>query len=151
MKTPHLRDLLLLAALLTLGASLLGPADLEARKKKKPAIQEEAASEKDDETWNVSEPPGEWQTITIDTEETTWSNVDVSPDGTTVLFDMLGDLYTVPIEGGEATALTDGIEWNFQPRYSPDGDEIAFISDRGGADNLWVMRVHMCNKGSKNS
>jgi Tol biopolymer transport system component/imidazolonepropionase-like amidohydrolase len=139
MKTLRPRYLLLLTALLTITASLLCPTDAEARKKKKPAAQEEAASEKDDATWNVSEPPGDWQSITIDTEETTWSNLDVSPDGTTILFDMLGDLYTVPIEGGEATALTDGIEWNIQPRYSPDGDRIAFISDRGGADNLWLI------------
>ena len=54
---------------------------------------------------------------------------------------MLGDLYTVPIEGGEATALTEGIEWSFQPRFSPDGTRIAFVSDRGGADNLWVMNA----------
>ncbi len=89
--------------------------------------------------WYVNKPPGEWQTITIDTTETTWSNVDVSPDGDEIVFDMLGDLYTVPIGGGEATALTSSIAWDFQPRFSPDGSEIAFVSDRGGANNLWIM------------
>ena len=93
----------------------------------------------EEEKWDVTHPPGAWRTVTIDTDETTWSDVDVSPDGKTIVFDMLGDLYTVPIEGGEATALTDGIEWSFQPRFSPDGTRIAFVSDRGGADNLWVM------------
>ncbi len=102
---------------------------------------DEEAEPEDDDKWDVSEPPGEWQTVVIDTEETTWSNVDVSPDGTTVAFDMLGDIYAVPIGGGEATALTSGIAWNFQPRYSPDGSHIAFISDRGGADNLWIMNA----------
>jgi len=105
-----------------------------------PAAEDKKNGEEEAEKWNVSDPPGaEFSTITIDTDETTWSDVDVSSDGTTIVFDMLGDLYTVPIEGGEATALTSGIEWNFQPRFSPDGRQIAFISDRGGADNLWVM------------
>ena len=91
------------------------------------------------EGWSVSEPPGAWREIAIDTEETTWSNVSVSADGRTIVFDMLGDIYTVPIDGGEATALTQDIAWNFQPTFSPDGSRIAFISDRDGADNLWVM------------
>jgi len=94
---------------------------------------------KEEASWEVSNPPGDWQSIKVDTTETTWSNVDVSPDGRTVVFDMLGDLYTVPIDGGEARPLTDGIEWNYQPRFSPDGKRIAFISDRGGADNLWLI------------
>ena len=91
--------------------------------------------------WEVSDPPGEWGTIAIDTTETTWSNVDVSPDGSRIVFDMLGDLYTVPIAGGEAEPLSSGIAWDFQPRYSPDGSEIAFVSDRGGANNLWIMNA----------
>ena len=104
---------------------------------KKDKKKEEAEEEK----WDVSNPPGKWETIVIDTTETTWSDVDVSPDGSTLVFDMLGDIYSVPIEGGEAQALTGGIEWNFQPRFSPDGSKIAFVSDRGGGDNLWVMNA----------
>jgi Tol biopolymer transport system component/imidazolonepropionase-like amidohydrolase len=91
--------------------------------------------------WEVSAPPGEWRTISIDTTETTWSNVDVSPDGSTIVFDALGDIYTMPIDGGEAHALTAGIEWNYQPKYSPDGSEIVFVSDRAGGDNLWIMNA----------
>ncbi|MBE9549800.1 MAG: PD40 domain-containing protein [Proteobacteria bacterium] len=89
--------------------------------------------------WDVSNPPGEWKSISIDTKETTWSDVDVSPDGKTILFDMLGDIYSVPVSGGKARAIAAGIEWNYQPRFSPDGKSIAFISDRAGGDNLWVM------------
>jgi Tol biopolymer transport system component/imidazolonepropionase-like amidohydrolase len=89
--------------------------------------------------WSVTEPPGDWETITIDTDEVTWSDVDVSPDGDTLVFHMLGDIYTVPITGGEATALTGDLAWNFQPRYSPDGEKIAFVSDRDGAENVWIM------------
>jgi len=103
------------------------------------------AEEDESEDWSVSEPQGVWKTISIDTTETTWSNVDVSPDGSTILFDMLGDIFTMPIEGGDATAVTDGIEWNYQPKYSPDGSRIVFVSDRDGADNLWVMDVDGAN------
>jgi Tol biopolymer transport system component/imidazolonepropionase-like amidohydrolase len=91
--------------------------------------------------WDVENPPGDEKTIVIDTNETTWSNVDVSPDGKTIVFDMLGDIYVMPITGGEATALTNSLSWNIQPRFSPDGKEIAFISDRDGADNLWIMKA----------
>jgi Tol biopolymer transport system component/imidazolonepropionase-like amidohydrolase len=89
--------------------------------------------------WSVTEPPGEWETITIDTREVTWSDVDISPDGQSLIFHMLGDIYRVGIDGGEAEALTDDLAWNFQPRYSPDGRYIAFISDRDGAENIWIM------------
>lgn len=95
--------------------------------------------------WDVSAPPGDWHDITIDTQTTTWSFLDVSPDGKTVIFDSLGDIYSMPITGGEATALTSGIPWNFQPTYSPDGKKIAFISDRNGADNIWVMNADGTN------
>ncbi len=126
--------LLLIAAFLSV---VLWPLSIVAAEPE-PAVGEEKEEE---EKWDVSSPPGERLTITIDTEETTWSDVDVSPDGETIVFDMLGDIYTVPITGGKATALTAGIEWNFQPRYSPDGTEIAFISDRAGGDNLWLMNA----------
>ena len=91
--------------------------------------------------WDVSSDQYHTREVTIDTIETTWSNVTVSPDGKTLVFDMLGDIYSIAIGGGEATALTDGIEWNFQPRFSPDGKQIAFVSDRAGGDNLWVMNA----------
>ncbi|MDW7551169.1 amidohydrolase family protein [Pseudoalteromonas peptidolytica] len=97
--------------------------------------------EKSTKGWDVLNPPGDKQTITIDTNETTWSNLDVSPDGKHIVFDMLGDLYIMPISGGKATALTADIGWNIQPKFSPDGKKIAFISDRAGGDNLWVMDV----------
>jgi len=75
----------------------------------------------------------------IDTDEGTWMSVDVSPDGREVVFDLLGDLYTVPIAGGDAKPLTSGISWDMQARFSPDGRRIAFTSDRSGGDNVWVI------------
>jgi imidazolonepropionase-like amidohydrolase/Tol biopolymer transport system component len=68
-------------------------------------------------------------------------NLDVSPDGRTIAFDLLGDLYTMPIAGGRPTRISSGLAWDMQPRFSPDGRLIAFTSDRGGGDNIWVMNA----------
>jgi Tol biopolymer transport system component len=79
------------------------------------------------------------RTIEIDTDEGTWMSVDISPDGRTIVFDLLGDIYMIPFEGGEAKQITSGMAWDCQPRFSPDGRYIAFISDRDGNENLWIM------------
>lgn len=89
--------------------------------------------------WSVNSPPGPKTEATIDTRTGTWMAVDVSPDGRTLVFDLLGDLYLLPIAGGEAKPLTHSMAWEMQPRFSPDGKQIAFISDAGGGDNVWVM------------
>jgi Tol biopolymer transport system component len=65
-------------------------------------------------------------------------SVDVSPDGKTLVFDLLGDLYTLPIAGGTATRITSGQAFDAMPRFSPDGKRVAFVSDRSGAPNLWI-------------
>ncbi len=79
------------------------------------------------------------RSIEFDTQEGTWMSVDVSPDGEWIVFDLLGDLYLLPATGGEARPLTRGMAWDCQPRFSPDGRSIAFISDRSGNDNIWIM------------
>ncbi len=91
--------------------------------------------------WDVEQPTGPAKTVKIDTDEGTWMSLDVSPDGKTIVFDLLGDLYTVPMAGGAAKPLSEGIAWDMQPRYSPDGKHIAFTSDRDGADNIWVIPI----------
>jgi len=73
------------------------------------------------------------------TDEGTWISLDVSPDGKTIVFDLLGDLYTLPIAGGTATRITSGSGFDGQPRFSPDGKTIVFVSDRSGSENLWFV------------
>src|SRR6478735_5505139 len=75
------------------------------------------------------------------TDEGTWLSLDVSPDGRTIVFELLGDIYTIPIEGGKATRLTSGQPFDAQPHFSPDGKMIAFVSDRSQSDNLWIMNA----------
>ncbi|MBI3950708.1 MAG: PD40 domain-containing protein [Acidobacteria bacterium] len=99
-----------------------------------------AESKKEEEKkWDVNNPPGPQDQVTIDTDEGTWISVDVSPDGNEIIFDLLGGIYTIPIAGGEAKSLTSGVAWDMQPRYSPDGHTIVFTSDRAGGDNIWIM------------
>jgi len=92
--------------------------------------------------WDVNAPPGaRVRQVPMNVSEGTWMNVDVSPDGRTVAFDLLGDIYTMGIAGGRPTRITSGLAFDMQPRFSPDGRLIAFTSDRGGADNIWVMNA----------
>ena len=78
---------------------------------------------------------------TLATSKGTWMSLDVSPDGQTIVFDLLGDLYTLPIGGGDATRLTNGMAFDAQPRFSPDGKRVVFISDRSGGDNVWIQSL----------
>lgn len=92
--------------------------------------------EKKDKTKNLPLEPG--RTLALKTSEGTWMSVDVSPDGQTIAFDLLGDIYLLPIEGGKAKRLTKGLAFDCQPRFSPDGKSLAFVSDRDGNENLWI-------------
>jgi Tol biopolymer transport system component len=90
--------------------------------------------------WDVAAPPGlKVRQISIDTDEGSWMNLDVSPDGKTIAFDLLGDIYIIPVTGGTPTRISEGLPFETQPRFSPDGNRIAFTSDRGGGDNIWIM------------
>src|SRR5213593_274601 len=88
---------------------------------------------------DINAVPENARKVEFTTDEGTWMSVDVSPDGKTILFDLLGDLYSVGIAGGKAERVTSGPAWDYAPRYSPDGRTIVFCSDRGGNMNLWLM------------
>jgi imidazolonepropionase-like amidohydrolase/Tol biopolymer transport system component len=104
-----------------------------------------AETEDEKEKWDVNAPPGEAATVEIDTRTGTWMSVDVSPDGNTLVFDLLGDLYALPIEGGEAKPLTHSMAWEMQARFSPDGRRLVLMSDAGGGDNAWIMNADGSN------
>ena len=117
------------------------------------AAQEKKPEEKKEEKKDEKKSPlllKPERKVEFSTDEATWLSLDVSPDGRTIVFELLGDLYTLPIEGGEAKRLPvsdsshkDGVNMAFdsQPRFSPDGKWIAFLSDRDGSENLWLCKA----------
>jgi len=94
-------------------------------------------------SWDVNNPAYSVASkrVAIDAREGTWMSLDVSPDGQSIVFDFMGDIYRLPIAGGEAANLTSSHAWDIQPRFSPDGSSIAFTSDRAGGDNIWTMNL----------
>jgi imidazolonepropionase-like amidohydrolase/Tol biopolymer transport system component len=106
-----------------------------------------AAEDDEEPKWDVNNPPGvAVAQVPIRVDEGTWMDVDVSPDGGTIAFTLLGDIYTMPIAGGVPTRIAEGLVWEVQPRFSPDGARIAFTSDRGGGDNIWIMNADGSDK-----
>ena len=106
-----------------------------------------ATAPKKDEKWDVNAPPRTpLRQVPIRTDEGTWMDVDVSPDGRMIAFTLLGDIYTMPIAGGTPRRIAEGLAWEIHPRFSPDGRRIAFTSDRGGGDNIWVMNLDGSDK-----
>lgn len=89
--------------------------------------------------WDVAEAHGPHKEVSFSVDEGTWMNLDVSPDGQEIVFDLLGDIYLLPISGGKARLVSGGLPYEIQPRFSPDGSRILFTSDRGGGDNIWIM------------
>lgn len=79
--------------------------------------------------------------IEFTTDEATWLSLTLTPDGKMIIFELLGDLYSLPVTGGEAKAITTGLPFDSQPSVSPDGRKIAFISDRDGSENLWICNL----------
>ena len=66
-------------------------------------------------------------------------DIQISPDGTEIVFCYKGDIYKVSAKGGTATQLTTQESYESSPVWSPDGKQIAFASDRQGNFDVFVM------------
>ncbi|MHA1544537.1 MAG: hypothetical protein ACTSU8_05330, partial [Alphaproteobacteria bacterium] len=102
---------------------------------------EEGDEEEEEESKNGSLSLKPTRTIEFETTEGTWMSLDVSPDGSTIIFELSGDLYTMPFEGGQATAIVTGMGFAHMPSYSPDGSKFAYIDDSGGAWGVWIANA----------
>jgi len=113
--------------------------DLAQEKDQKEEKKDEKKDDKKDEKKGL--PLKSDRKITFTTDEGTWLSLDVSPDGKTIAFELLGDIYTLPIDGGKAKLIAGGMSFDSQPKFSPDGQWIAFLSDREGSENIWIMKA----------
>ena len=120
-------------AVIVVAAALALPAQALVQEKK-----EEAATDKPDKK---DLPLEGSRTIAFTTDEGRWMSLDVSPDGKTIVFESAGRPLQPADLGGEAKRMTDGMAFDSQPRYSPDGSRITFLSDRSGADNVWTAKA----------
>jgi len=102
---------------------------------------ENITTEKRFADWDVLNPAFPLNEINIKSNELTWASLDVTPNGKQIVFDTLGDIFITSIDGGDAVPLTQDFAWNIHPNVSPDGKQIAFISDRDGLSNVWVMNI----------
>lgn len=132
------KDLLRQLYVLFIIAFLSMPLPLMAQDEKKPA---EDKDEKKDEKKAETLPLKVDNVIKFTTDEGTWMSLDVSPDGQWIIFDLLGDIYTLPVAGGEAKRIIGGMSFESQPVFSPDGKSIVFLSDRSGTENVWVAKA----------
>ncbi len=131
-----------LAAMFAVCTMILGGFGKTAQAKPHDAATQDKTEKKDekkDEKKGLPLKPA--RKIEFTTDEGTWLSLDVSPDGKTIVFELLGDIYTLPIEGGAAKLVDGGMAFDSQPKFSPDGKWIAFISDREGSENVWIMHA----------
>src|SRR6266550_3849507 len=119
------------------GAKRQDAAEQEQEQDKKEEKKDEKKEEKKEEKKGL--PLKSSRKIEFTTDEGTWLSLDVSPDGKSIAFELVGDIFTLPIAGGQAKLISGGMAFDSQPKFSPDGQWIAFLSDREGSENIWIM------------
>ena len=131
---------------MVLGVIFGGATALLASRKRQDAVEQEKdkqeekkeeKKEKKDEKKGL--PLKSDRKVEFTTDEGTWLSLDASPDGKAIVFELVGDIFTLPIEGGQAKLISGGMAFDSQPKFSPDGQWITFISDREGSENIWIM------------
>lgn len=98
-----------------------------------------AASERP--SWDIANTGVPFTEATLTLNEGTWMSVTVNGDGSKLAFDLLGDIYTLPSSGGEATLVHGGPAMQRMPSFSRDGAKLLYMSDADGADNAWISNA----------
>src|SRR5699024_2005530 len=84
--------------------------------------------------------------IEFTTDRFTLPNLHVTPNGKSIIFDVLGDIYQVPIEGGKAEVLLQDNNWKRAGKLSPDGKTLAYVSDESGVFQVWTIDLETQEK-----
>src|SRR6266705_418926 len=131
----------LVALAMVLAITFEGASALNAGATRQDAAEQEKDKKEEKKDEKKGLPLKSERKIEFTTDEGTWISLDVSPDGKTIVFELVGDIYTLPIEGGQAKLVDGGMAFDSQPKFSPDGKWIAFLSDREGTENIWIMKA----------
>src|SRR5699024_1087620 len=84
--------------------------------------------------------------IEFTTDRFTLPNLHVTPDEEYIIFDVLGDIYKVPIEGGKAEVILQDNNWKRAGKLSPDGKTLAYVSDETGWFQVWTLNLETLEK-----